>query len=76
MAYISTVGEYSHVTNMVGNVIINGQIMPWRLNNETPQSTIQKSACLRGEDICFLYEKKDRMAKARRQSNSILAYSP
>ena len=49
------------VTGISSNeVLMNGHIMPWRDVNWDPSDTslnpTDKPECLRGEDLCFLYE--------------------
>lgn len=55
---ISSAGEYQYVTGITnGELLIDGHVMPWREANYTSSSpATDKPECLRGEDICFLYE--------------------
>lgn len=55
---INNAGDYQFVTGITnGEVVIDGHVMPWRVANYTSSSpATDKPECLRGEDICFLYE--------------------
>lgn len=55
---ITSSGDYQYVTGITnGEVLIDGHVMPWREANYTSSSpATDKPECLRGEDICFLYE--------------------
>lgn len=69
---ISSAADYAYVTGISnGEVLINGHIMPWRdVNGELSDALpTDKPECLRGEDICFLYEKKERMRSVASNSS-------
>lgn len=72
---IDNAGSYEFVQGITnGQVLINGHIMPWRDVNYTQTSpSTDKPECLRGEDICFLYEGATRWGLS--QSLSKLQYS-
>lgn len=56
---IDNAADYKFVTGITnGEVLINGHIMPWRDAYYSPDTSpaTDNPKCLRGEDICFLYE--------------------
>ena len=61
---IDSPSDYEFVTGITnGQVIINGHILPWRDVNYDPAESppTDKPECLRGEDVCFLYEAQERL---------------
>ena len=64
---IDSPSDYKFVQGISnGEVLINGQIMPWRdVNHPSATHGTFAPCCLRGEDKCFLWEKKTRMDRLR-----------
>lgn len=60
---ITDISSYHFVSNLSGNVLINGGIMPWRDVHYTAQSSPPEDdpKCLRGEDVAFLTEAAARL---------------
>ena len=75
---IDRASDYDLITGITnGEVLINGQIMPWRDANGTGGTTSPN--CLRGEDVCFAREAVARMEHVGTMGHTqpaLTAYTP
>lgn len=81
---LSNASDYDFVQGITNEeVLINGQIMPWRdVNYLSSMPPTAAPKCLRGEDVCWLWESVNARSKIKAalapysELTSVMQYSP